>query len=463
MASTWSKIHQFAYLLQSAMSNFETEVFPFSLSDEESSFDVALVVETPQSWDKENKTDVPNLSHTQSPPPQRKRKNNFFGGDNDATGSGIESPGKIASMIVEDVFEVAEKEASHDIEFDSLPSYRYEGKCFEPISESTLHLSRDERNDEHDELDSKHISRKSKEGKESSEKSLKPSSSPVKTVSIPASLSRLTDTYANGFTRRKGGFTNCILHRCCSGFANRKVKFVLYLQHYLNTKNAVGPAIPILAAEKQLACKTPNFHIFDISNDTEKRYLQPLTKKNAQYVGKLRSTFDGAESTLYGSELYRQQYAAVVFDKKRKKLSRKNAKPRSCRVFLPVLNEDGRVARSLCSSASLAEVLKTKIHDDQLLCDPQEESTQLILGNKLPQFSRGAYRLHFGGRTREASVKNFQLSRMKDVHKTWEGTDIPKDVVLQMGKRGKDQYHVDFACPMTVFQAFGLCLAQFVA
>ena len=55
------------------------------------------------------------------------------------------------------------------------------------------------------------------------------------------------------------------------------------------------------------------------------------------------------------------------------------------------------------------------------------------------------------------------LSRMKDVHKTWEGTDIPKDVVLQMGKRGKDQYHVDFACPMTAFQAFGLCLAQFVA
>ena len=121
------------------------------------------------------------------------------------------------------------------------------------------------------------------------------------------------------------------------------------------------------------------------------------------------------------------------------------------------------MARSLCSSASLTEVLKTKIRDDQLLCDPQEESSQLILGNKIPQFSRGAYRLHFGGRTREASVKNFQLSRIKDVHKTWEGADIPEDVVLQMGKRGKDKYHVDFATPMTAFQAFGLCLAQFVA
>ena len=93
----------------------------------------------------------------------------------------------------------------------------------------------------------------------------------------------------------------------------------------------------------------------------------------------------------------------------------------------------------------------------------QPASTDFILlGNKLPQFTRGSYRLSFGGRVRTASIKNFQLCSSNTTHLNNSlDSKIPDDVILQMGKYSKDKFHVDFKFPMTAFQAFGLCLAQF--
>jgi hypothetical protein len=67
-----------------------------------------------------------------------------------------------------------------------------------------------------------------------------------------------------------------------------------------------------------------------------------------------------------------------------------------------------------------------------------------------PYCKEGGHRaLDFGGRGREGSRKNMQLQ------------DQDGNVVLQMVKWDKDQFHVDFSPPFDAFHAFGFALAQF--
>ena len=82
--------------------------------------------------------------------------------------------------------------------------------------------------------------------------------------------------------------------------------------------------------------------------------------------------------------------------------------------------------------------------------------------NKPPQYENGCYRLHFNGRVREASVKNFQMIRREEA-----GTSRSRslsyydEITLQFGKVGKDRFHCDFRAPLSPFQAFATALAQF--
>ena len=80
-----------------------------------------------------------------------------------------------------------------------------------------------------------------------------------------------------------------------------------------------------------------------------------------------------------------------------------------------------------------------------------DEKTFFLLGNKLPVFARGSYRLNFGGRVTRPSVKNFQLVTPQD----------HDSVVLQFGKVGKDDFTMDFQWPLSPFQAFALTLSSF--
>lgn len=73
----------------------------------------------------------------------------------------------------------------------------------------------------------------------------------------------------------------------------------------------------------------------------------------------------------------------------------------------------------------------------------------MVLASKQPRFNNatGKYSLNFGGRIKTASVKNMQV--------TFAGQD---DVLLQFGKRGKDEFVVDFQYPFTPLQAFAFGL-----
>jgi hypothetical protein len=77
-------------------------------------------------------------------------------------------------------------------------------------------------------------------------------------------------------------------------------------------------------------------------------------------------------------------------------------------------------------------------------------ASTVAVETKEPYCRGGGQRaLDFRGRGREPSRKNMQLQ------------DGEGNVILQMVKWDKDQFHVDFSPPLDAFHAFGFALAQF--
>lgn len=77
------------------------------------------------------------------------------------------------------------------------------------------------------------------------------------------------------------------------------------------------------------------------------------------------------------------------------------------------------------------------------------EDKLVTMYNKLPRWNPqiNAYTLEFGGRALVPSVHNFQL------------VNEAEDVVLQLGKVSDEEFNVDFAFPLSSFQAFSICLS----
>jgi hypothetical protein len=59
--------------------------------------------------------------------------------------------------------------------------------------------------------------------------------------------------------------------------------------------------------------------------------------------------------------------------------------------------------------------------------------------------------LDFKGRVTKLSMKNFQL-----VHWDHNSNQLGNDLVMQFGKRGHDEYALDFCYPLSLLQAFAL-------
>ncbi|XP_057793814.1 tubby-like F-box protein 5 isoform X2 [Salvia miltiorrhiza] len=86
----------------------------------------------------------------------------------------------------------------------------------------------------------------------------------------------------------------------------------------------------------------------------------------------------------------------------------------------------------------------------------------LILKNKTPRWHEQlqCWCLNFRGRVTVASVKNFQLVAVGDPSENAPAPEQEK-VILQFGKIGKDIFTMDYRYPLSVFQAFALCLSNF--
>lgn len=178
---------------------------------------------------------------------------------------------------------------------------------------------------------------------------------------------------------------------------------------------------------------------------------QKFEKDNNSYLGKVRSNFLGTEFEIFDSrdnpkksnsqEEGRRQYGVVQYETN--VLGAKG--PRRMKVLLPMVNRDG---------AELVwydqEDAKTKI---QGKFDDNQTEDIMFFFNKPPKWNEQvqAFVLNFNGRVDKASVKNFQLIDEYDDNK----------IYMQFGRIGKDDFNMDCAFPMSIFQAYGIALSSF--
>ncbi|KAM7488210.1 hypothetical protein LguiB_025694 [Lonicera macranthoides] len=85
----------------------------------------------------------------------------------------------------------------------------------------------------------------------------------------------------------------------------------------------------------------------------------------------------------------------------------------------------------------------------------------LVLKNKSPRWHEQlqCWCLNFHGRVTVASVKNFQL--VASPASGQPARPEHEKVLLQFGKVGKDVFTMDYRYPISVFQAFAICLSSF--
>lgn len=85
--------------------------------------------------------------------------------------------------------------------------------------------------------------------------------------------------------------------------------------------------------------------------------------------------------------------------------------------------------------------------------DSTGDSEMIRLVNKVPKWNStlGAYCLNFNGRVTQASVKNFQLVS--------EGDEQEREV-LQFGRVAENRFTMDFAWPLSAYQAFCICITS---
>ncbi|KAI0510403.1 hypothetical protein KFK09_011004 [Dendrobium nobile] len=222
-----------------------------------------------------------------------------------------------------------------------------------------------------------------------------------------------------------------------------------------------------------------------------------MSKGSDGYIGKLRSNFLGTKFTVYDSQ---PPHAGAIASKGHfnRLVSSKQISPRIPAGNYPVahiayeLNVLGSrgprrmncVMDSIPSSAvepggvaptptefplnSIDSFSSIPLFRSKSTCAPSippgplssPKEKKLILKNKSPRWHEQlqCWCLNFRGRVTVASVKNFQLVASGEYGPN--GQDYDK-VILQFGKVGKDLFTMDYAYPISAFQAFAICLSSF--
>eukprot|EP00741_Cyanophora_paradoxa_P025355 tig00000367_g24474.t1 len=121
--------------------------------------------------------------------------------------------------------------------------------------------------------------------------------------------------------------------------------------------------------------------------------------------------------------------------------------PRSMTCAIPVVEHGSR------------RVIRPASAEDGIISRMRQRNTDglMILRTLEPKWNQQikAYCLDFQGRVTTPSVKNFQLVESS----TAELAAPP--VLLQFGKVGKEEFTMDFTAPLSLVQAFGICLSSF--
>lgn len=195
----------------------------------------------------------------------------------------------------------------------------------------------------------------------------------------------------------------------------------------------------IIVAKKTSMNTTSNYQMFDMTRGTPG---SSLTKKSANYMGKLRAhSTSRTEYTVVNSSMTRQEIAAITYERQGVvKHITDGSQPRKMWVLLPGLDED-----NIPIPHSVDE------EGDSMLNQLSGMTRYQKFHSKDPVYDSGNYRLNFKGRVTTPSVKNFQLVPEGDID----------DIVCQFGKVGDDKFHLDYKAPLNAMQAFSLALSQF--
>lgn len=121
-------------------------------------------------------------------------------------------------------------------------------------------------------------------------------------------------------------------------------------------------------------------------------------------------------------------------------------RPSSYKIYVPKVNN------------SHAHIWQPSCTENTILSKVSENKFDNLvkLVNKQPKWDAKiqAHVLNFQGRVKEASIKNFQLCI--------EGPDgvASDEVVLQFGRVDKDRFCMDVKYPLSIFQAFSICISM---
>eukprot|EP00935_MAST-01C_sp_MAST-1C-sp1_P001138 g1138.t1 len=242
----------------------------------------------------------------------------------------------------------------------------------------------------------------------------------------------------------------------------------------------------MMVAKKISWGKTCAFHISMNADE--------LSSTDTNFLGDVQSNFIGTEWALRGRVVCqadeREDLGVVLYDTN--VLGSKG--PRCMRVFIPLVDEvkqpeeEGKAAEQQAGEEETEEskdveeeetkknddVSKPRIQskrrawvpkksngEDGMLAKVRAEPDSRDIKdmgcyiNKPPRWNDnvGAYVLNFHGRVTKASVKNFQLV----THENAAGLD---DIALMFGRRGDNEFAMDYRWPVSAFQAFAVAISS---
>eukprot|EP01018_Ginkgo_biloba_P012909 Gb_21935 [translate_table: standard] len=229
-----------------------------------------------------------------------------------------------------------------------------------------------------------------------------------------------------------------------------------------------------------------------------------MSRTSSTYVGKLRSNFLGTKFTIYDSQPPHSG-AVVSTGRASRRFYSKKVSPRvpsgsyniahiayelnvlgtrgprrmQCTVHsipasaievggsAPTPSEFPHSLEDSFSSLSFSKSMEQLVEFSSMSLSEvplggQSKEGPLVLKNKAPRWHEQlqCWCLNFRGRVTVASVKNFQLVAATEPSQPVAQSDHDK-VILQFGKIGKDIFTMDYRYPLSVFQAFAICLSSF--
>lgn len=221
----------------------------------------------------------------------------------------------------------------------------------------------------------------------------------------------------------------------CHVIREKHVMSGMVLRVFIEPKVDTGPKL--IMSAKKFVNKRTSYYLVSLLSEPEERGGDDI-------LGKVRANAVGSKYLLTDHGLAPEKSAAPSTLRKEHgvlKFRFDPDSPSSMEVHIPAVSKNG--VAMVWQPTSDAESIEECIERGDL------DRLQTLV-NKKPKWdaSQRGHVLNFEGRVTQSSVKNFQLVA--------QGCD---EVCLQFGRVGKDKFTMDVRYPLSLFQAFGLCIA----